>query len=414
MRSKELRQQRAKLVEDARALVNKDTPTAEDSAKFDELMARADTLKAEIDRIERVESAEKELSERVELKAIAAGISPDQQREENALETAVFNKWLKGGYTALNGDEMQIAMRHRVNDPGIRAAQAVGTDSAGGYLVPEGFWNQLEESMLAYGGVREVSTVIRTASGNDLPMPTVNDTANKGAILTENTQISEQDVTFGSVTLNAYMYTSKLVRVSYQLMQDSAFDMAGFLAGALGTRIARITNEHFTTGTGTGQPKGVVTCASAGKTAAGGQTSSVIYDDLVDLEHSVDPSYRRGARFMMNDAWLKAIKKLQVSTTDERPIWLPGLAVKEPDTILGYPYTINQDMASGASASTKAILFGNFKKYMVRDVVGATLLRLNERYADYLQVGFFAYSRHDGDMLDAGTDPVKYFITAAS
>ena len=122
------------------------------------------------------------------------------------------------------------------------------TGSAGGYAVPQGFINQLEASLLAFGGMREVATILRTAEGNDLPIPTVSDHSNVGAILAENTQVSEQDITFAQITLKAYKYSSKLIRVSSELLQDSAIDLESFIGGALGERIARIFNTHATTG----------------------------------------------------------------------------------------------------------------------------------------------------------------------
>ena len=257
--------------------------------------------------------------------------------------------------------------------------------------------------------MREVATVQTTASGNDIPMPTENDTSNKGAILAENAQITEQDITFGSTTLNAYMYTSKLVRVSMQLMQDSAFDMNSFLGVKLGERIARIHNEHFTTGTGSSQPQGVATAAVTGVTAA--SATAITYAEIVDLEHSLDPAYRNNARFMMKDSTLQILKKLVDG--DSRPLWTAGVASGEQDRLLGYPYVINQDMPA-ATTGLDSLLFGDFSKYMIRDVAGAGLMRLTERYADYLQVGFFAFMRSDGKLLDAGTNPIKTLQMAAA
>jgi HK97 family phage major capsid protein len=197
------------------------------------------------------------------------------------------------------------------------------------------------------------------------------------------------------------MYTSKLVRVSLQLLQDSAFDMESWLARKLGERIGRAQNAHFTTGTGTAQPEGVQTNATIGKTGTTGQTTSVTYDDLIDLIHSVDPAYRSSgrARFMLNDATLGAARKLKDS--QNRPLWEPSVQVGVPDSLLGYGYTINQDMPVMA-ADAKSILFGDFfAGYLIRDVRDVQLLRLAERYADYLQVGFLAFSRADGAPQDA-------------
>jgi len=277
--------------------------------------------------------------------------------------------------------------------------------------VPNEAMQAVEVALLRYGGMRQVSDVIRTDSGAALPWPTANDTGQSGEIIGENSSVNQQDITFGSVTLNAYKYSSKMILVSVELLQDASVNIPEFLGNALGTRIGRITNTHFTTGTGTGQPKGIVTAATLGKTGATGQTTSVIYADLVDLQHSVDPEYRINARWMFADSTLKAIKKMVDG--QQRPLWSAGLAVREPDTILGFPYVINQAVAAMA-ANAKSILFGDLSKYKIRDVRQVTLLRLDERFADVHQVAFLAFSRHDGNLLDAGTNPVKYYANSAT
>ena len=296
--------------------------------------------------------------------------------------------------------------------PRVRAemrAQTVGTDTEGGFTVPEGFVNSLERSLLAFGGVRQVADVIRTATGNDLPWPTTNDTGNSGSLLSEAGSVSTTDVTFGSLTLNAYKYTSDFVKVSSELMTDSAFNLERILGEMLGERIARILNTHFTTGDGSSKPKGIVVASSVGKTTA--TTSVIIADELIDLVHSVDPAYRPNAGFMMHDNTVAALRKLK--TTDLQYIWQPGLDSSTPDRLLGANVTVNQDMASSIGSQTKNILYGDFSKYKIRDVAGMRLRRLDERFADTDEVAFVAFSRHDGDLLDSGTDPVKHLITKA-
>lgn len=401
---KELRQQRVALVEEARAIINKEDVSDEDTAKFDELMAEADRLKERIDRMERAEREAAELLALAERKAEERGVSVQKVVDEQLHEMEVFGKYVRCGMQALSDQERSF-MEARY----IQAAQGVGTDSAGGYLVPEEFRRQLIEAMLAYGGMRLAANVFTTDSGANMLIPTTNDTTNKGAILNENTQVSEQDVTFGQVQLPVYMYTSKLVRVSFQLLQDSAFDLNAFLARALGTRLARATNEHYTTGTGSGQPNGIVTAATAGVTAA--SATDIDFTELVELEHSVDPSYRRNAIFMFHDAVLRELKKKK--DAQNRPLWVPGYAVGEPDRIIGYRYVINQDMADTIEASAKTVLFGDFSYYWIRDAMGVRMMRLTERYADYLQVGFLAYMRTGATLVDAGTHPVKYLQQAA-
>ncbi len=293
-----------------------------------------------------------------------------------------------------------------------RAAMGTTSGAVGQYTVPDEAMRALEVSLLAFGGMRQVATVIRTDSGADLPIPTSDDTSNKGAILSENTQASEVDITFGQIVLQSFKYSSKYVLVSVELLQDSSINVAEFIGRALGERIGRITNDHFTTGDASSKPNGIVTAAGAGVTATG-LTATTTYDNIVDLVHSVDPAYRDKGKFMFHDGGLKMLKKIKVlqysGDTTGVPLWSPGLAPGSPDTVLGYPYVINQSMTTPATG-VKSILFGDFSKYLIRDVRDVTLLRLDERFADYHQVGFLAFSRHDGDLLDAGTDPVKYHV----
>lgn len=291
------------------------------------------------------------------------------------------------------------------------------TANVGAEFIPEGFVNALEISMLAFGGMRVKSEILRTATGNELPWPTTNDTGNVGELLAENTGAAEQDVATAAVTFLAYKYSSKLVKVSAELLQDSAFDLASVLGRLLGERIGRITNNHFTTGTGSGQPNGIVTASSAGATLATGQTTSFNATDGVDkliaLIHSVDPAYREGpgVGIMMHDTTLSALRKIKDS--QNRLLFNSELQNGVPDRILGYPLVINQSMAVPA-ANAKTIVFGDLSKYKIRDVAGFRLRRLVERYAEADQEAFVAFSRHDGDLLDSGTDPVKHLAMSAT
>jgi len=439
MKSKELRAKRAKLIEDARALISSDAPTAEQTAQFDTMMAEADTLKGQIDRVERADTLAAETNEALRNAASARDIDPDQVREELAVEERAFATWMRRGPGALNeaervvyqrcfeapgvngasaaagwrlgasarpADAATVAAARTVN--AIKAALGVGTDTVGGFTVPQGFYQMLVDAQKFYGGMLDAAFVFDTATGNSLPIPTDNDTTNAGAILGENTTVGQQDLTFGAVTMNAYTYTytSKMVLVSNQLLQDSAFNLDAFLSGKLGTRLARITNTHFTTGDGASKPTGISTAATSGRVGATGQTTSIIFDDLIELEHSVDPAYRKNARFMMADSSIKVIKKLKDGIG--RPLWMPGLAVKEPDTINSYPYVINQDVAAMA-ADAISVLFGDFQNYFIRRVAGIQILRLTERFADSNQVAFLAFQRWDGQLIDAGTHPIKYY-----
>jgi HK97 family phage major capsid protein len=203
------------------------------------------------------------------------------------------------------------------------------------------------------------------------------------------------------------MYATGTVAISLQVLQDNVVNIEGEVLDILSTALARGQNADFTNGAGTNQPQGVVTAASIGYTAPTGFTATIAWDHLVELYHAIDPAYRNmvSVRWMLNDATLKAIKKLK--DTVGRPLWLPATASSvepgsfEPDTILGKPYTINQDMP-GLGANATPILFGAFEKYLIRDVMAAMILRFTDSaYARKLMVGFSGFMRSDGRMIDA-------------
>jgi len=290
-------------------------------------------------------------------------------------------------------------------------AMSVGTDADGGYTVPEGFQAELEQTMLAFNGPRRVCRVLRTATGNALPLPTSDDTGNSGALLAENTTIgSSVESTFGVKTLNAYKYSSTPIMISQELLEDSAFNLSSVIAEQLGERLGRITAAHFTTGTGSSQPNGIVTATSAGKTTAA--VAAITAQELIDLEHSIDPAYRDLASvgYMFHDNVLAYLRKLVDG--DSRPLWNSGMSAGVPDTLHGRPYTVNQQMSSTITATDKTVLFGAFEKYVIRDVSSVRLYRLEERYRDLDQTGFIAFSRHDGELINTGA--VKHLIQAAS
>ncbi|MEV8245030.1 phage major capsid protein [Streptomyces rochei] len=369
--------------------------SAEDRAAWDAALAEVEQLSQDIERDER----HQRLAGVDYSQVIEATREADEERHGGPDRAAAYadawRTWMRDGATELTSEERGALRTGWVDGKELRA-QGVATGAAGGYLVPPEFRAKMIEAQKFFSSMRDVAEVITTETGATLPWPTNDDTANEGAILAENTQVTEQDVTLGQEELGAYVYTSKLVRVSLQLLNDNGFDLESWLARKLGERIGRAQNRHFTTGTGTNQPEGVQTNAVVGVTGAAGQVDSVTYDDLIDLIHSVDPAYRLGGRagWMLHDTTLGTARKLKDG--QNRPLWEPSVQVGVPDTLLGYRYTVNQNMPV-MGAGTKSILFGDyFAGYVIRDVQDVQLLRLAERYADYLQVGFLAFARTDG------------------
>jgi len=358
-----------------------------------------------------------------------------REREQDPYARA-FSAYLRVGMNDLEPDARQMmAKRYLANTPGtgptglpIQAAQSTATGAGGGYIVPTGFSDTLEEAKKWFGGIAGVVDSFKTETGNPWPWPTVNDTANKGRIIGQNVQVTETDLAFGQITFNAYIGSSDLILIPLALMQDAYFDLDALVARLLGTRLGRLYNWKCTVGSGTNEPTGIVTAAvAAGNvlTLGAGNTASISYNNIVDLEHSVDPAYRfnPGTYFMFSDAELKLLKKLVDG--NNRPLWQPGLTASfregsEVDllaakpTILDHPFIINQDMATPA-ANAYSALFGDANTFKVREVVGGTtVLRLTERYADYLQVGFTAFQRFDSNLIDAGTHPIAVLQQSAT
>lgn len=385
--------------------------SAEQRTEFDRLHTRQEDMRQDIERIEYHEQTQAELA--ASQAPVAGGqrdaASPDVEARDAKINGA-FDAYLRHGMTGLNAEQRTI-MSERFTTPEQRA-QGTNVDTAGGYLVPEGFFGEIVEARQFFGGMRQSrATVIPTASGNPIPIPTDDDTSNTGALVGENQEHTETALAFGAVTLNAYTYSSKLVKVSRQLLNDSAFPLQPFIARKFGQRLGRIQNTHFTTGDNSAKPQGAATGAATGATGASGQTTSVTWNDLLTLEHAVDRDYRMGAEYMFHDSTLLALKKLKDG--EGRPLWQSGVAIGAPDTINGYRYVVNNDVAEMV-ASAKSILFGDFSLYYIRDVNEILVLRLDERYAEYLQVGFLAFARCDGRIVDAGTNPIKAYVNAAS
>jgi HK97 family phage major capsid protein len=398
-----LREQRAAIGKELHALVSKADFSAADQAIYDEKMGAVDRIDATVDRISAVNEK------------IAAEALDGQVREATARAAhnsggeyrALYQKWLRGGDNALNAADWET----------VRNTMSTTTNSEGGFTVATEVATSVLEALKAFGGMRDVATVIQTAEGNPMNFPTSDGTSEVGELIGENTTATDADVSFGVKSLATFKYSSKVVTIPIELLMDSSVDVEALVRARLATRIARITNDHFTKGTGTGQPNGIVTASTAGKTGATGQTLTVTYDDLVDLQHSVDPAYRAGgrARFMMNDASLRVIRKLKDG--QNRPIFVPGYEVGVPggvpDTLLGSPVTVNQDVAVMA-ANAKSILFGDFSAYIIRDAMAVTLFRFTDSpFTKKGQVGFLAWSRHGGNFIDAGGG-VKHYANSAT
>lgn len=399
---KDSREQRANLWSNMTEIL--DTAEAESRGLTVEERTKYDRMEAELDSLEADERRAAKHAERAAAYSAVdrrGVIAPDgAEMDEDSLDVynEAFQIFVQNGMAEMDTTHRKALRAGFVKDDKVRNAAGVGTSSAGGYLVPQGFRQTIVEKMKAYGAVSQVATVLDTNTGNALPWPTNDDTGNVGALLAENTAASEQDFTFGTAQLGAYKYTSKLVRVSLEFLQDVDWlDAEAFIQRKFAERLGRIHNAHFTTGTGSSQPQGIVTGAVSGVTAAA--VAAFTADELIDLQHSVDPAYRNErSQFMLSDTALKQARKLKDS--QNRYLFQTNTSGDTPSLLAGSPYVVNQDMAVPATG-VKSVLYGDFEAgYVIRMVRSFELIRLEERYAEFGQVGFIGFDRADGIVQD--------------
>ena len=401
MNAKQMREKRGALVEQMQGMVAAAKAEGrnlsnEENEKFDAISNEVDELRSAAARIERAEELKKEMASKAEEVREAA---PAKVEARDA-----FNAYLRKGMNGLNANEVRAMEELRGT-----STQVTTNDGLGGFLVPENWSDFVSATELFKSDIERVATVIRTSNGQAFNLPANDDTAVVAAILGEGTAESVSDMTFTNVKFEPYTYSSKIVKVSNQLMADNAFDLAGFVGGQLANRLNRGINDHLTTGTNSSQPQGIVTGSSLGKTAA--SASAVTIAEILDLMYAVDASYRNaaGAGFMMNSATLAAVRKLGFGSSNDFPVFVPAMEVGGVDLLFGKPVHVNEDM-DGIATGNKSIIFGDLKQYYVHEAGGVQLLRLNERFADALSTGFIAYRRVDGNVLQASA--IKHLIQA--
>jgi HK97 family phage major capsid protein len=390
MNIKELREKALRIEHEARALLTDNTELASDTeAQFDRMLAEADALSARADRL-----ADLEARDAARAEADLEARRPVEDRQIETAKPASAEDREAALWTGFIRDTLSREERSE-----FRAQTVTGTGAEGGYLVPQTHYAQIVRSMAAFGPMLNPNLVnlVETLGGGQWNVPTNDDTGNAGALISENTAVSAASLTFGTKTLGAHKFTSNLFTVSDEMLQDSAYDVVSFVNSAIGERLGRALNAAFTTGDGSDKPQGIVGAATSAFTSAANTT--VTADEILTLIHSVDPAYRASATMMFNDATALVLRKLKAETSGEY-LWQPSIQAGQPGTIFGHNYVINPAMAS-IGASTKPILFGDFKRFTVRAVKGINVVRLNERYADQGLVGFIGFARYDSELLDS-------------
>lgn len=420
MNIREMRDRQARIVSEARErndLITANTDEArakELESQHDAAMAEYDRLEAQIKREEQLASLEKRHEE---IRAKNRPTFPDasvpahDEPSKPSYRAAFYSMIRAGGDVSELTAEERAVLRSGVQRDAEFRAQTVGTTTAGGYTVPVELANMMVKTMAAWGPMydEDICTSIITASGNQINIPTVDDTAVEVVKHTEATALTDDggsDVTFGQKRLDAYVFDTEFIRWSYELAQDSIFNVESLLGQLLGERLGRRANKELTVGDGSGDPNGIVTASSLGKTAA--SASAITADELIDLVHSVDPAYRMSpkVRFMLNDTTLAAIRKLKDG--QGQYLWQQGdFTNGVASTLLGYRYSVNQAMDSIATGK-KTVIFGDFGKYFVRKVGSPVIGVMRERF--WPDLGIAGMIRLDGELGD--TAAVKHLIQA--
>ena len=354
------------------------TLTVEDKATYDEMLKTVDALKDEIKTLEDVEARDAEMNQ------------PTSKPVVNQPKTA-DNKTGRGSeaYKKLFVDFLRGAATKKE----IRDALQEGTNSEGGYLVPEEFENRVIDKLTQLNVIRRYAHVIRTASPRKIP---VEASAGVATWIAEEGQYQGTDPAFGQVTLDAFK-VGQMIKVSDELLEDSAFDLAGYLADQLAKAIAVAEETAFCTGNGSGKPTGIFTASGGDVGVTAAATDKVTADELIDLIYSLKAPYRQNARFYMNDTTIKAVRKLKDG--NGQYLWQPAMAEGLPSTLLGFP--VETTYAPEIAAGAYVIAFGDLDYYWIADRTDMDVRRLNELYAENGQVGFRGSRRVDAKMVQS-------------
>ena len=382
-----LREKRASLWDAAKkyrdAHIGSDgTMTAEDAATYDRMVDDVDRMKKEIDRLERQEAIENEMNRPVSQPIVNR---PDdgqpKEKEKRGTATDAYK-------TAFWNMVRAKAMSYEIHN-----ALKIGEDDHGGYLAPDEFERNLVEALEEQNIFRQFAHVITTSSG-DRKIPVV---ASKGTAswIDEEAAFPESDDTFGMLSIGAFKLATT-IKVSDELLHDSVFDVASYIAKEFARRIGAAEEEAFFTGNGTGRPTGILNATGGAETGVTSAGANISFDDVIDLYYSLRSPYRRNAVFMMNDSTVRALRKLKNGSGDY--LWQPSVTAGTPDTILNRPVYTSSYMPTVA-AGAKSILFGDMSYYWIADREGRTFQRLNELYAPTGQVGFLSFERVDGKLI---------------
>lgn len=393
--------------------------SAEETLEYDRAEKELRRLDKDLERIVQFNK----LNDAREEQADMEGVSRDQLESSKEVHERAFRTFLRAGTAGLNGDERRAMMEQRVTLD-ANAIATVGGASNAGFLVPQGFWHNLQVALKQFGGLLELANIVQTSTGNPMPWPTVDPTSIVGNYVgAQGTQLGFQDYVFGQGMMNAWTITSNVALASLEAINDSAFDVETFVRTRIGESIGRFVASELYTGTGSSALLGLTTAITAYGVKTGAQggiyqptaggtvtklgsatpvnklsSGTPGWDDIVGMTAKVDPAYRASGRctWVMNDTTLWNIRS--ITDTQGHPLWNPNVQVGADDRVYGYPVKIDQNAGNISTTlnTVGGLLFGDFQTCMVvRQVNQASVMRLDERYADFLQVGFLGFVRMD-------------------
>ena len=284
-------------------------------------------------------------------------------------------------------------IRNRGNYGEVHNALSVGEDSEGGFTVPDEFERKLVEALEGNNIFRGMATVIRTSSGTR-KIPIAEDTG-EASWIDEGEEIPESDTTFGQTMLSAYKLGT-MIKISNELLNDSAFDLASYIARRFGVRMGNAEERAFITGDGVGKPLGLLDDAGAKVGVTTAKTTAISFDEVFQLYYALKAPYRKKAEFLCSEALV--LQLMTIKDNNGNYIWKPGLDIGKPDTLLNRPLKTSAFMPEVA-AGNKVMAFGDYSYYWIADRQNRTFRRLNELYARTDQVGFLTTQRVDGKLI---------------
>jgi len=381
----EMREKRTKLLATMDGFLethrnDKGVLNAEDDAVYAGMEKDLAALTNEIKRMERREAIDAELSKPVSAPITGKPMNGGDQEKTGRAATAYNSNFWN-------------VMRSKAPMPEVINALQVGDDAEGGYLVPDEYEHKLIEALEEENIFRKLAHTIQTDSGErKIPVVASKGTANW---IDEEGPYEDSDDAFSQITIGAHKLGTT-IKVSEELLRDSVFNLEDYISREFARRIGAREEESFFTGDGNGKPLGVLADAGGaevGVTAA--SATAITADELMDLFHSLKTPYRKNAVWVMNDATIKAVRKLK--DNNGQYLWQAALTAGAPNTLLGRPVYTSAYMPTIA-AGAKSVAFGDFKYYWIADRQGRTFKRLNELYAKNGQVGFIGSQRVDGKL----------------